>query len=126
MEKSEFILVHMIMASSTILPAFLMHFIDIDEPNKLVGYRTKWSMKSEETWKFAQKYSSKLMWWAAAISITVQVFSVFIFERETSIIVAVAVFTVAMMAAIVITERQLRLRFNKDGTPKSNEHEDLI
>lgn len=126
MEQSEFILVHVMMAFSTILPAFIMQFIDIDEPSKLVGYRTKWSMKSNETWKFAQKYSSKMIWWSAAVSITFQLFSIFIFEAQTGIIATACVFTASIGVAIVATERQLRLRFNKDGSPKQSEREDLI
>ena len=126
MNQSEFILVHVMLAFSALLPAFLMQFIDIDEPNKLIGYRTKWSMKSQETWKFAQKYSSKMMWWATIVTLTIQLFSFFALEKEAGIIVAVSVFTVGMMSAIVLTEKQLRVRFNKDGTPKNNTEEDLI
>lgn len=126
MEQSEYILVHVMMGFSTLLPAFLMHFIDVEEPNKLVGYRTKWSMKSAETWKFAQKYSSKMIWWSAAVSITFQLFSIFIFEKQTSILATAGVLTASIFAAIIVTERQLRIRFNQDGSPKRSEREDLI
>ncbi|NVK85912.1 MAG: SdpI family protein [Cytophagia bacterium] len=126
MAQSEFILVHIMFGFSAILPAFIMQFIDTEEPNKVMGYRTKWSMKSKETWKFAQKYSSKMMWWSTLVTITVQLFSIFMLENETSIIVAVGALTLSISVAIGATERQLRLRFNKDGSPKSAEEEDLF
>lgn len=126
MEQSEFILVHVMLGFSAILPAFIMQFMDASEPNKLSGYRTKWSMKSQETWKFAQKYSARIMWWSTLFTITIQLFSVFTLENMTSFIVTVSALTLGLTLCILLTERQLRLRFNKDGSPKSAEEEDLF
>lgn len=126
MEQSEFILVHVMLGFSAILPAFIMQFMDASETNKLSGYRTKWSMKSQETWKFAQKYSARMMWWSTLFTITIQLFSVFTLENMTSFIVTVSALTLGLTLCILLTERQLRLRFNKDGSPKSAEEEDLF
>lgn len=125
MEQSEFILVHIMLAFSTILPAFLMSFLDT-ERNGLVGYRTKWSMKNDETWKFAQEYSAKAIRYASALSIVIQLMAIFLSEGETSILITAGSLTFCILFSILFTERALRKNFNRDGTSKSHEENDLF
>ena len=125
MEQSEFILVHIMLGFSTILPAFLMSLLDT-ERSGMVGYRTIWSMKSDETWKFAQEYSAKAMRYASAVSIVIQIICIFLFEGETSIMITAGALTLCLLTSIVMTEKALRINFNKDGTPKSHEETDLF
>lgn len=125
MNQQEFILVHIMLGFSTILPAFLMSFLDT-ERNGLVGYRTIWSVKNDHTWKFAQEYSAKAMRYASAISIVIQIICIFLFEGETSILITAGALTFCLLMSIFFTERALRMNFNKDGTPKSQEETDLF
>lgn len=113
------------LAGSIIMPAFLMSFLQTDK-NMLVGYRTPWSMKSEHTWNFAQKHSAKMLRYSAAVSIVVQLSSIFIFEKETSMIITVIVLTLSIFVAMFLTERALRKHFHKDGSPKSEAVQDLV
>ena len=110
--------VHVMFAFSSILPAVLMRLVDTDEPNKLFGYRTKWSFKSNETWAFANKYSAKMMTYSTIVSLTFQVFVFFIIPNETGILLMAGVLTASIAVVIISTEVQLRKRFNPDGTPK--------
>lgn len=102
-----------------------MSFLQTDK-NMLVGYRTPWSMKSDYTWDFAQKHSAKMLRFSAAISIAVQASSIFIFDRQTSLIITVSVLTLSIFVAIFLTERALRKHFNKDGSPKNESIQDLV
>ncbi|MCO6357506.1 SdpI family protein [Roseivirga pacifica] len=111
--------VHVMFAFSSILPAVLMRLVDTEEPNKLLGYRTKWSFKSKETWAFANKYSAKLMAYSTIVSLTFQVFAFFMLPNETGILLMAGVLTLGITVVLAATEIQLRKRFNKDGSPKS-------
>lgn len=46
---------------SFILAGFVMYFFPPKKINSLYGYRTTNSMKSQQNWDFAQKYSTKFM-----------------------------------------------------------------
>ena len=68
MQNSELIMVHIIIAASSILIGVLGKFLRPKEPNALMGYRTIRSMKSQATWKFANEYAGNLMAWSALTS----------------------------------------------------------
>ncbi len=119
MQNSELIMVHIIIAASSILIGLLGKFLRPEEPNALMGYRTIRSMKSQAAWKFANEYAGNLMAWSAVFAITVQIFAYFVLEPNTSIFVAVGASTLSLFAVIGVTEYQLKQRFDKDGNSKS-------
>ncbi|GEM_PF-514578 len=119
MQNSELIMVHIIIAASSILIGVLGKFLRPKEPNALMGYRTIRSMKSQATWKFANEYAGNLMAWSTVFAITVQIFAYFVLEPTPSIFVAVGASTLSLFAVIGVTEHQLKQRFDKDGNPKS-------
>ncbi len=119
MQNSELIMVHVILAASSVLIGVVGRFLRPEEPNALMGYRTIRSMKSQATWKFANEYAGNLMAWSAVFAITVQIFAYFVLEPNASIFVAVAASTLSLFAVIGVTEYQLKKLFDQDGNPKS-------
>jgi uncharacterized membrane protein len=121
MQNSELILVHVMNAFAIILPALIMKSMDKagSEPNKLVGYRTKASMRSNEAWFYAQKRSADLMIYSVYVVLSVQVLSFVFLEAQMSIILISSVLVAAIFAMIIIVEVELRKKFDKEGKPKS-------
>lgn len=120
MGNSELILAHICIGFSTFLAALLMKYAKADEPNKMMGYRTNRSMKSQEAWTFANNYSGNTMQWAALFALTLQIFSYFVFEPLTSVIIAASAISVALLIVVVLTELKLRQKFDENGKPKSS------
>lgn len=122
MGNTELILVHVMNAFAIILPALIMKSMDKagSEPNKLVGYRTKASMRSNEAWFYAQKRSADLMVYSVYVVLTVQVLSFVFLNAQTSIIVMTSTLVAAIIVMMVIVEVELRKKFDKEGKPKSN------
>ena len=114
----ELTIAHLIMGSSFISVAVLSFVIKPKNPNKFMGYRTKRSMKSIETWKFANDSFGKLMLWNALVAITIQLFTYFTMEGETSILITVVAFTIGVGVCFIIIENQLMQMFKPDGSPK--------
>ncbi|MFT6053922.1 MAG: hypothetical protein ACJAS3_000498 [Roseivirga sp.] len=121
MGNAELILVHIMNAFAIILPALIMKSMDKSgsEPNKLIGYRTNASLRSNDTWFYAQKRSADLMVWSVYLVLSVQVVCFVFLEAKASIIVMTSALVAAIIALIVIVEIELRKRYNKEGKPKS-------
>uniref|UniRef100_UPI004048297D SdpI family protein n=1 Tax=Roseivirga sp. TaxID=1964215 RepID=UPI004048297D len=122
MGNTELIMVHLMNAFAIILPTLIMKSMDKagSEPNKLVGYRTKASMRSNETWFYAQKRSADLMVYSVYIVLSVQVLSFVFLNAQTSIIVMTSTLVAAIIVMMVVVEVELRKKFDKEGKPKSN------
>lgn len=114
------IIVHLVVGFSVILPAILMKFAVTEYPNTLMGYRTPASLRSKQAWDFAQTYSANLMLWASGITLLTQVATYFIFPDETSILITSGVLVAGIALMMIMTERELKKRFDKEGKPKSS------
>ena len=115
---STLIWVHIIVAITVILPAVLMQFVNLDKPNHFLGYRTPASMKSKESWKFANRLAAKLVLWGTGITLTVQIFTVFALSNTASILITCGFLTVSYISILALVESQLVKRFDKEGKPK--------
>lgn len=123
-EAQTLIFVHITMVAAVLLPIVLMKMVDLEKPNKLMGYRTPWSLKSNLTWKYANQTSANYMMWSGLATISAQVITYVLFDSLTSIMVAASAMMVGIAVAMVMTEIGMRKKFNKDGTLK-NEFDDL-
>lgn len=92
------------------------------EINGAIGYRTKRSMKNEETWKFAHDYAGKLWWtigWIILIP-TILVHIPFWNTSENAIgilsVIVIVVQSLFLIGSIIPTEKALKKNFNDDGT----------
>ncbi len=107
------------LAFSSMLIATLGKLVRPEEPNSMMGYRTKRSMKSQAAWDFANEYAGNLMMWTSIASITLQIFTFFTMEAMVSIYVALGAIMISMFVVIGFTEYQLAQRFDKQGQPKN-------
>ncbi|MGV3461658.1 MAG: SdpI family protein [Flavobacterium sp.] len=82
------------------------------EINGLVGYRTSSSMKSQERWDFAQKYSAKLMQYIGGIMVILSGLSYFIpVDTDTKQIAGIVLLVASAIVLITLTEMAIRKRF---------------
>ncbi|NYV27355.1 SdpI family protein [Streptobacillus felis] len=81
--------------------------------NKLYGYRTKWSMLSQETWIFSNKLFSRLFLIFGFISI-VTTFSM----DKSKFTLIILVQLILLFIPFLITEVSLRAMFNDKGEKK--------
>lgn len=92
--------------------------------NALYGYRTERSMKNEDTWQFANKYSGALIWkigWIALAVAAVLSIALWRFGKGAMSIVNLLLTTAQCVAVIVIipmTERALKDAFDDEGRRK--------
>jgi len=83
--------------------------------NYLYGYRTSASMKSQERWDFAQRYSSIKMIQAGAVMVMLSLFGiVFPLEENTKFIIGLLLVLPACFFMFFTTERALKKKFPND------------
>ncbi len=86
--------------------------------NHFYGYRTPRSMRNQDTWDEAQRYSTCMLQYAALATTAFQVLAVRLWPDERSIMASVAFLVVALLATIVATERHLKSTFDDEGNRK--------
>lgn len=103
----------------------LMKKYHSDEPNSAMGYRTKRSMKNNDTWKFANEFAGRL-WIKAGIILAVISalvdFSYFYVKENYGVYVmlsAVILQSVMMVLTICPVEKALKSNFDDNGKEKS-------
>lgn len=81
--------------------------------NKIYGYRTPRSMKSQEAWDYANKHSSFLMCLIGIFTCAVQAVAYLLSDQVTSIIAGGAVLIVSLIFMMIYMEVQLKEQFDK-------------
>ena len=93
--------------------------------NPIYGYRTAMSMKSKDTWEFANKYFGRLAWkWGTIMLIAsfLPMLALFFASEEVVSIVGSVLVTlqlIPLLGTIPIVERALKKEFDKDGIRRS-------
>lgn len=106
----------------TILAGRFMWKHSPKEINSIIGYRTKRSMKNEDTWKFAHIFCGKLWWIMGWIILAVSIVALIPFINSIYftigivVIISVAVQCVILVISIIPTEIALKKTFFDDGT----------
>lgn len=83
--------------------------------NKLYGYRTRRSMKNQNTWDESNQFSTELMIKSAILTIFFQIIAYLIFDFQVAYISSIIFLLVALIITIPLTERHLKKLFDKDG-----------
>jgi len=92
--------------------------------NHLLGYRTARSMKNEQTWAFAQKYTGKVFKFSVIIILVLSIILMLLVLGKDEKVVAncgtvICVLQVVMiLVSIIPVECALKKNFNDDGTKK--------
>ncbi|HRO44464.1 SdpI family protein [Agriterribacter sp.] len=88
--------------------------------NTVYGYRTKASMRNQQTWEEANRYSSKLMLLCGGILTATGLLSFFLsFLSQTGIITGIVLTFLFSILPIPLTERHLKKLFDKEGNRKT-------
>lgn len=98
-----------------LLAAGLMYSFPPKKINYLYGYRTVRSMKSQESWDFAQQYSTIQMAKAALFMIVIS-FAGYLFPADNVALHLVGGMIITVMGVaymLVTTERELKKRFTE-------------
>ena len=95
-----------------------------DKINRVYGYRTKYSMINDDTWKFAHDYCGRLWlkigWIMLILSILVQIPFYHGNEDTIGAVCMVLCYSqlIGLVLSIIPTEIALRKTFDKDGIRK--------
>ncbi len=100
----------------------LMYKYPPKQVNYILGYRTTMSMKNEETWKFANVYWAKTFFIDGLILLAPSII-IPIVCKESIHLDAIAtsfsfILILAIIPTILLTEKALRKKFDKDGNLK--------
>jgi uncharacterized membrane protein len=98
-----------------LLATGFMHSFPPKEINYLYGYRTKRSMKSKESWDFAQHYSNVQMAKAALFMIVIS-FAGYLFPADNVALHLIGGLIITLLGVaymLVTTERELKKRFTE-------------
>lgn len=80
--------------------------------NHLYGYRTPASMKSDDRWHFAQKFSASAMFQSGLGLIVISLLGAFApFSEMTNMTSGMVVFIIAIVIMIYRTEKALKSKF---------------
>lgn len=83
--------------------------------NYLYGYRTKASMKSQESWNFSQNYTSKKMKYISLYIFIIGAFSIFLnIELMWSLWLGIIISILMPVLMILEVEKELKTRYPKE------------
>ncbi len=91
--------------------------------NGISGYRTKRSMRTQETWDFAHRYCGKLWVKIGLVLLPLSVLPlIFVYGKDIGLVgtvggIVTGVQIIPMVAAIFPTERALKENFDEYGRP---------
>ena len=94
------------------------------EINGAFGYRTRRSMKNEQTWRFAHEKCGRIWTWTGAILLVVSVvLSVLLWLKGGEALTRFTTsYSMAQVVVLVLTivpvERSLKKHFDENGNPK--------
>lgn len=112
----EILFVHLLIGPLLLLIFYIVKARPPKKINKLYGYRTPASMRTQATWDFANEYSTdwmiKLMW---VLIFLVQIPLMLFTKPEISISVSVGIMLIFLIVPIIMTEQRLRQMFDEDG-----------
>lgn len=115
----ELLITHIMLAGSTILVGLMSFLLKPNKPNKLMGYRTKKSIKSDATWKFSNDKFGVFMLWNTLVTLTIQIFTYFTMTDLASILITTSALLLGIGISFVSIEMQLKDKFDQDGNPKA-------
>jgi uncharacterized membrane protein len=111
----ELLVAHITVAGSVILSGLLSFLLKPDKPSKIMGYRTKRSMKSDAAWKFSNDKFAILMLWNSLVTLTIQIFTYFTMTGLASILITTGALTIGIGISFVLVDVQLKNNFDQEG-----------
>ena len=117
---SSFTIITFVTGCTLVVMSIITLFYTPKKINSSYGYRTKASMRNQQTWEEANRYSSKLMLFCGLALLIIGLLSFFVsFLSQTGIIAGTILTFLFTLLPIPLTERHLRKLFDKDGNRKT-------
>lgn len=94
------------------------------EINTVFGYRTTMSMKNKDTWLFAHKYCGKIWYITGLVLLPISLVVMFYVIGKTEDMIGTVggivslVQMIPLVGSIILTERALKMNFDKNGNRK--------
>jgi len=108
-----FFIIAFLTGMTYVIAGFVMQKKPPKKINNLYGYRTKRSMKSQEHWDFAQKFSAKAMiQWGSLLCLIACLNFVFPMNEIAASIGAVVLTIVFALIPLYYTEKEMKERFD--------------
>ena len=111
----EFAIGHLLIGPLILLITYIYAKYPPKNINDLYGYRTKRSMRNQDCWDFANRYSIRLMWKISFITCVVQALGVILLNEEVALLTATIVLVTTLIYSIYLTEKALKKTFDKEG-----------
>ena len=117
---SPFTIITFVTGCILVVTSIITLFYPSKKINTGYGYRTRASMRNQQTWEEANRYSSKLMLLCGGILAATGLLSFFISSlSQTGIITGTILTFLFTLLPIPLTERHLKKLFDKEGNRKT-------
>ena len=93
-----------------ILPLYF-YFFPVKQINATKGYRTKRSMKNEQSWDLAQKYWATVLLKFSSILIGFMIVLFFTIDRDISILITLFLWILILFISTFLVEEKLKIKF---------------
>ena len=100
--------------------AFILYKFPPKKINYIYGYRSKRSMKNDETWKAANTYAGLLMLRLCIYCFFVPAFC-YVFLPEYNLLITIIVNTLLVISILYYTEKYLKKHFDENGNRKADD-----
>ncbi|RYD76818.1 MAG: SdpI family protein [Sphingobacteriales bacterium] len=99
------------------LGGFIFRQLPPKNINYTYGYKTKLSMRNEETWKAAFNFSTKLMIFLGFDMVIIGAASYYLYPNlgEKSVVIGLGIIILSAVLLFVLTENYLKKNFDKAG-----------
>ncbi len=104
------LVIHLIIGPPLIILSYLFMRFPPKKINAIYGYRTPRSMRNQEAWDFANKYSSELMFYFCLSVPLFQIVSYFSIGPKPAALASTGYLTVGLIVLVIITEVKLKKR----------------
>ena len=121
---------YLMLFSVLITPVIMLGFglVFLKDPPKSInaayGYRTKRSMRSQDTWDFAHHYFGKLWLVCGLVSIPFSLVPILLVVGESKRVISITglivlgIQVIVLLATFIPTERALKKHFDEFGQPR--------
>jgi len=106
---NKLLIIHFLIGPVLLVIAWLTKIFPPKNINAFYGYRTSRSMRSEEAWKEANKYSTEVMIRLALSTILVQVITYLLIEDELAVLLPAGFLVLGLIVLVFLTERHLKM-----------------
>ena len=111
----EFSIGHLIIGPLMLVISYIFAKYPPKKINDLYGYRTKRSMRNQNTWDFANRHSTHLMWKVSLLTCVVQAIGVILLDEGVALLTATIVLVTTLIYSVYLTEKALKNTFDNEG-----------